>query len=254
MFIDGVAESGTAWMLEDYPGQPGHRGHALFDPEKFKQACIAIDKLGLQMSTHAIGDAAVRAALDGYEAAANANGKRDSRHRVEHVETLHPDDLPRFAQLGVVAAMQPLHSPRCGLWPVPESGEVWHDHQRPTCFASRTLMEDDVVVPFATDWPVAPVDVMPSIKAAVVGADAGPDFGDQSVSLDRALRSYTVSGAWTEFAEDKKGMLKEGMLADIVIMSRNLDSLPLEQLDQAVAVITICDGIITWDKKGNMQT
>ncbi|MBQ0809590.1 amidohydrolase, partial [Roseovarius sp.] len=111
IFLDGVIASGTAAMIEPYANRPGHRGDMLFTREDFIAAATEIDKRGMQIAIHAIGDAAVRLAFDGYEAAANANGPRDRRHRIEHVEMLHPDDLGRFAELGVVASMQPLHAP-----------------------------------------------------------------------------------------------------------------------------------------------
>ena len=109
-FMDGVLESGTAFMLDAYSNNPENFGSAIFTDEHFKSLATHADKLGLQMSVHAIGDAAVRRTLDGYQTASTANGKRDSRHRIEHIEIIHPDDIPRLAELGVVASMQPLHA------------------------------------------------------------------------------------------------------------------------------------------------
>ena len=129
LFMDGVIESYTALMLEDYAGAPGNNGSANFTAEHFNRIAVEADRLGLQIFVHAIGDAAVRRTLDGYELAREVNGARDSRHRVEHIETIHPDDLPRFAELDVIASMQPLHSPLSidepDVWPSRVGPERW---------------------------------------------------------------------------------------------------------------------------------
>ncbi len=116
MFMDGVVESHTALMLRPYPGSD-HVGDAVFSREQFNRACIEADRRGFQIATHAIGDLAVRRTLDGYQAAREVNGAHDSRHRIEHIETLHADDLPRFAELGVVASYQPGHAPFGHIYP-----------------------------------------------------------------------------------------------------------------------------------------
>ena len=113
LFIDGVLDGWTAVMLDDYANKPGWKGEPLFEPKRFNEICIEADRRGLQISVHAIGDGAVRLVLDAYEAARKANGARDSRHRIEHIEVIHPDDIPRFAELGVIASMQPVHPPGC---------------------------------------------------------------------------------------------------------------------------------------------
>ncbi len=111
IFVDGVIERGTAAMLADYKDRPGHKGEPIFDADSFAEAAVEVDRRGLQITVHAIGDAAVRIALDGYEAARAASGPRDSRHRIEHIEMIDPTDIPRFAELGVIASFQPLHAP-----------------------------------------------------------------------------------------------------------------------------------------------
>ncbi|MFD1807976.1 amidohydrolase family protein [Gemmobacter lanyuensis] len=111
MFQDGVIDSRTAYMLHDYPGKPGHRAEPLFTPDRFKQICTEIDRRGLQIAVHAIGDGAVRVTIDGYEAAALANGSRDLRHRIEHIELIDRADIPRLGALGITASVQPPHPP-----------------------------------------------------------------------------------------------------------------------------------------------
>jgi predicted amidohydrolase YtcJ len=245
MFMDGVLDSYTALVLEPYPGKPGSHGDAVFEADHFNQACIRADAMGLQISVHAIGDAAVRRTLDGYEAARTANGPRDSRHRIEHIEMLHPDDLPRIAGLGAVASLQPLHSPAGGLFETYEAGDIVTSAQIPMCFAWRKIRDSGARVCFSTDWPVVPVDVMASVAGAVHGARLPAPWVDNRQSLIETLASYTRDNAWVEFNEHKKGALKPGYLADVAIMDADLLQTPPENLAQTRARITICDGIVT---------
>ena len=245
MFMDGVIDSRTAFMLRDYPDDPGNTGSPLFSAAHFNEASIRSDANGLQISVHAIGDAAIRRTLDGYEAAREANGVRDSRHRIEHVEVLHPDDLPRLSSLGVVASMQPLHSPNGGFFPAPPPGRILREDQLALAFAWQTIRETGATLIFSTDWPVVPVEVMPSIRAACVRRELGRSWTDQHQSLDNALAAYTRDAAFAEFNEKQKGRLKAGMLADIVVMSDDLHAMRVENLDRASAALTLCGGHIT---------
>lgn len=246
MFMDGVLDSHTAFMLRDYPDKPGWRGEALFGAREFAEAATACDARELQISVHAIGDAAVRRTLDGYAAARARNGPRDSRHRVEHTEILHPDDLPRFSELGVVASMQPPHSPRGGLFDPWPAGSILYEDQRKLAFAWSDIRRSGARLIFSSDWPVVPVDVMPSVAAACSGHVPDPSWGSQRQSLLEALAGYTCDGAYAEFAEDRKGRLMPGMMADLVVMSDDLEALPTERLAEARPTLTICGGRVTW--------
>ncbi|MGI9480977.1 MAG: amidohydrolase [Hyphomicrobiales bacterium] len=247
IFMDGVIESRTAFMLQPYPDEPGSVGDALFSSEHFNEVCTKADAMGLQISVHAIGDGAVRRTLDGYEAAAKVNGKRDSRHRIEHIEVLHKDDLHRFKELGVIASMQPLHSPAAGLFDAPPPGVILHEEQKPLFCPWQTLRDTGVTMIFSTDWPVVPVDVMASVKGAVAPRNLGAPWTNQHQSLHDALCSYTRDGAYAEFSEVSKGQLKPGMLADIVMMSHDLEAMEPETLADARAELTICGGRITFE-------
>ena len=250
MFLDGVVESGTALMLEPYPGALGANGNAgeeVFTQEHFVAACTEADRLGFQIAVHAIGDAAVRRTIDAFEAAQVANGARDSRHRVEHIEVIHPDDMPRLAPLGIVGSFQPGHAPAGHIFPIDSVSKYLHPHQIPGTYPAQTLREMGVRIVFSTDWPVMPVDVMPNIKAAIAPLDLGPEWVDQTQTLGDTLKSYTHDNAWVGFREDSLGTLKPGMLADVVVMSHDLGALPPAGITQAAAVVTICDGEITFD-------
>lgn len=246
MFMDGVIDSRTAFMLQPYPGTDTCSA-PLFTDEQFKAAAIRADAAGLQISVHAIGDGAIRQTLDGYEAARVANGVRDSRHRIEHLEVMNPTDIPRLAALDVVASIQPLHSPRGGFFPPYPPDSVIHGWQIEHAFAWKAIRDAGAKVIFSTDWPVVPVDVMPSIQAAVAGVELPDIWPDQRQGLRETLKSYTADNAWVEFNEDRKGQLKPGMMADVVVMDADLEATPPDQLGQTRAAVTICGGRITWE-------
>jgi len=249
MFIDGVVESGTALMLQPYPadlGKDGNTGDEVFTQEHFVKCCVEADRLGFQIAVHAIGDAGVRRTIDAYEAAQKANGTRDSRHRIEHLEVMHVDDIPRLAQLGIVASIQPGHAPIGHIFPSDAIGQCIHPEQIKGAYAWQTIRDTGAKVIFSTDWPVIPVDVMPNIRAAIAPLDLGEDWIDQTQSLTDTLASYTRDNAWAEFAEDKRGRIKVGLQADVVVMDRDLFALAPDRITEAKAATTICDGKITY--------
>jgi predicted amidohydrolase YtcJ len=246
MFIDGVLDSWTAVMVEPYADRPDWVGEPLFSAEEFARVATEIDRRGLQIAVHAIGDGAVRTVLDGYEAARKANGQRDSRHRIEHIEVTTDADIPRFAELGVVCSMQPPHPPgSMGLPLEPTVSRIGRDRWR-LAYAWRTLKDTGARVVFASDWPVSPIDPMAGIQAAMVRKPWAEGLPDHSYSLREAIAGYTVEGAYTEFAEAAKGRLKQGYLADLVVLSGDVEATDPEQLHTVRPVTTICGGRITY--------
>jgi predicted amidohydrolase YtcJ len=251
MFIDGVIESGTALMLQPYPGdlgKNGNMGDEVFTQDHFVAAAKEADQHGFQIAVHAIGDAGVRRTIDAYAAAQAANGKRDSRHRLEHREVMHTDDIPRLADLGIVASIQPGHAPRGHIFPPGAVGQYLHPKQIAGAYPWQDIRAAGAKVIFSTDWPVIPVDVMPNVKAAIAPLDLGPDWRDQTQSLHDTLASYTRDNAWVEFNEDRKGQLKVGMMADVAVMSHDLTDLDPSEITQARAQVTICDGHVTFER------
>lgn len=247
MFVDGVLESGTAVMLEDYGNQPGWRGEPLFSAGDFAEAAVEIDRRGLQISVHAIGDGAVRIVLDGYAAAQKANGRRDSRHRIEHIEVVHPDDIPRFTEMGVIASMQPPHPPgSMGLPLEPGISAIGPDRWQ-YAYAWRTLWNAGTRICFASDWPVSPLEPILGIHAAVARKPWAENVPDQSATLHEALASYTLHGAYANFMESKTGCLKKGFLADIVVLSGDIESIATDDILSLRPVLTICNGQISFE-------
>jgi predicted amidohydrolase YtcJ len=245
-FMDGVVESYTALLLDDYADRPGWLGDAHYSADLFARFAVEADRLGLQIFVHAIGDGAVRRTLDGFEAARRANGPRDSRHRVEHIELIHPDDLPRFAGLGVIASMQPLHSPmqvdESDVWPERVGAGRWG-----RSFAWAALRRAGARLVFGSDWPVASQSVMQGIHAALTRLPWAEGLPDQRQALSDALLSYTLDGAYAEFQEEERGRLKAGMLADLVLLSDDLFAIPPEALADVHPLLTMCDGRVVFE-------
>jgi predicted amidohydrolase YtcJ len=245
-FMDGVIEGYTGLVLEPYAGHPDRVGEANFSPEHFQALAIEADRRGLQIFVHAIGDRAVRRTLDGFAAAQIANGVRDSRHRVEHLELIDPSDMPRFAALGAIASMQPYHAP------IPNSyGVAWLERVGPQrwerSFAWRSVQDAGALLAFGSDWPVVSQSSLIGL-AAVVGRTAWrPDLPSQAISLSAALAAYTVNGAYAEFQEQHKGMLRVGLLADLVLLDRDLAATPVDQIVQTQVMLTICDGRVVFE-------
>lgn len=241
IFVDGVIESGTAAMLEVYADKPGLRGDPIFDAASFAKAAIEIDRRGLQIAVHAIGDAAVRITLDGYEAAQKANGKRDSRHRIEHIEMIDPADIPRFADLGVIASFQPLHAPQ-GESPTTRS---IGPKRAQTAYAWRALAESGAVVAFSSDWPIVPVDPLLGIQTALTRQPHLPGLPDQRLPLHQVLAAFTCNGAYAGFLEQDTGRLVPGMLADLVLLSGDIEATPVDDIAALAVCMAVCDGVIT---------
>ncbi|MER9314783.1 amidohydrolase [Mesorhizobium sp. M0659] len=246
VFYDGVLDSWTAVMVEPYADRPDWVGEPLFTPQQFIDLAVAIDKRGLQIAVHSIGDGAVRAVLDGYEAAQKLNGKRDSRHRVEHIEVTTAADVPRFAELGVIASMQPSHPPGAMDFPLEPTVSRIGPARWPLSYAWRTLKSAGAHVVFASDWPVAAIDPILSIQAAVQRKPLAEGDPDQSFSLQEAIAAYTVEGAYAEFAEHRKGVLKPGYMADLVVLSADIEKTAPADLHKLRPVTTVCGGKVTY--------
>ncbi|MER8404013.1 amidohydrolase [Mesorhizobium sp. M0185] len=245
MFYDGVLEGWTAVMVDDYADRPGWRGEPLFTPEHLAEVAVEADRRGLQVAVHSIGDGAVRAVLDGYEAARRKNGRRDSRHRVEHIEVTTAADVPRFAELGVIASMQPPHPPGAMDFPLEPTLSRIGRERWPLSYAWRTLKQAGAHVVFASDWPVSRIEPILGIQAAMLRKPWADGVPDQSFSLLEALAGYTVEGAYAEFMEHRKGRLKPGYLADLVVLSADIEATEPGLLHKVHPVSTICGGKIT---------
>ena len=255
-FADGVIETGTAAMLAPYEGMvttdEGARGYPQWEPGELAAAVGVTDRHGWQIQVHAIGDGAVRTALDAYEQAAAVNGPRDRRHRIEHIETIDPDDIARFAGLGVVASMQPYHAD-----PEPAQLNSYQSKIGPAR-ASRgwpwsSIRRAGGRLAFGSDWPIVSFDPFLGLNAAVnrTTRDGRPSGGwlpHERLPLADALAGYTSGSAWAEHAERIKGRLDPGMLADVVVLDRDLFAIPPHEIVSASVQATIVAGRLVYDK------
>ena len=243
MFMDGVVDSRTAFMLNAYPGTM-ERAEPLFALERFKDICAEADRRGLQIAVHAIGDAAVRQTIDGYEAAQKRNGTRDSRHRIEHIELIDRADVPRLGALGITASVQPPHPPGAMDFPMSTMEHVFHRGRWRDAYLWKTLRDHGAPLAFASDWPVTDVSVMRGIQAAMTRV---PYEGcqDERVSLMDTLYAYTAGGAWAGHLEDVTGTLRPGMAADLVMIDGDIEAIPAHEIGKTGIALTVSAGRIT---------
>ena len=258
--MDGVIESHTAPMLEPYSDVPADSKLANSDfaipLERYRSLVTKLDKAGFQIYTHAIGDKTVREVLNAYENAQQINGVRDSRHRIEHIEQSSPDDLPRFAKLGVMASMEPIHAD-------PGSVEVWSkavgEKRLPHAFVWASMLKNKAHLVFSSDWPACSTpDPIRGLHNAVNRRtiDGLPENGwvpEQKISIKDALIAYTQGGAYSSFDENEKGKIMPGYLADIVVYSQNLFEIAPMDTYKTKVVMTIFDGKIIYENKGLMK-
>lgn len=243
MFMDGVIDSRTAYLLADYPDQPGHRAEPLFAPDRFAEIATRIDRRGLQIAVHAIGDGAVRTVIDGYQAARAANGPRDSRHRIEHIELIDPADVPRLGALGITASLQPPHAPGAMDFPLQPTMSRIGRARWPDAYRCRSLAEAGAAIAFSSDWPVADVSVLRGIAAALTRQpyDGGRD---ERLSLMQVLRAYTAGGAWAAHRDHVTGTLRAGLAADLVLLGSDIEATAPAAIPDLGVVLTICGGRI----------
>ena len=249
-FSDGSLGSSTAWFFDAYEGAADNFGlpaDEMFPEGAMLERVRAADRAGLQVMVHAIGDRANDAMLTTFEQVSRANGERDRRFRIEHAQHVRLGDIPRFARARVIASMQPYHVADDGRW---AEKRIGRKRLRGT-YAFRSLLDAGVMLAFGSDWTVAPLDPMQGIAAAVTrqtldGKNPKGWIPDQKITVEEAVRAYTVSAAYAEYAEKIKGTITPGKLADLVILSDNIFEIPAEQISTAKVLWTIMDGRLVY--------
>lgn len=246
-FVDGSLGSHTAAFLEPYSDAPSQRGLLVNSTENLRRWTIEADKAGLQIMVHAIGDRAIRLQLDIYANAIRENGSRDRRFRIEHAQHIHPDDLPRFKDLGVIASMQPYHAIDDGRWAESVIGEKRSE----TTYAFRSLRDSGAKVAFGSDWFVAPPTPLDGIYAAVTRRtldEAHPDgwVPRQKITVEEALQCYTVDAAYSGFMEQEIGSLEVGKQADFVILDRDITEIAPQDIRESRVLLTVVGGEIVF--------
>ena len=247
LFMDGVFDNWTALVTDEYPDRPGYAGHPLIEPDLFKALCIEADRLGWQISVHAVGDGAVRQVLDGYEAARKANGVRDSRHRIEHIDTIHDRDIKRLRELDIVASMQPVHPPGSAGLPLEPTVSMIGPSRWKNAFAWRRIADEGVPIAFATDWPVSPLDPLYAIRTAMTRQRWHEHLPDQRLRLSECLHAYTEGAAYAAFDEAQAGRLAPGMRGDLVLLAGgDLQDLECDTAHNLHCCLTMCAGKVTY--------
>jgi predicted amidohydrolase YtcJ len=247
-FVDGSLGSATAYFFEPYTDDPTTSGllhEQMSPPAIMEKRILEADKAGLQLAIHAIGDRANSLLLDLYEKAVAANGPRDRRWRVEHAQHLRPADILRFGRLGLVAAVQPYHVIDDGRWAEVKIGP----ERARTTYPFESLRRAGAVLAFGSDWTVAPMSPILGIYAAVTrrtldGKNPGGWIPEQKVAVEEAVKAYTANGAWVEFAETVKGSIAAGKMADLVVLDRDIFSVPPDEISAARVRMTVFDGRI----------
>jgi len=253
-FADGSLGSRTAYFFEPFSDQPNNRGLLSDEMQPLsamRDRMMTADAAGIQLCTHAIGDAAISTVLDLYTDVVRAHGEADRRMRIEHAQHMTAKDFDRFAQLHVIASMQPYHAIDDGRW---AEARIGHDRASRT-YAFRTFLNHGVHLAFGTDWDVAPLNPMLGIYAAVTratldGKNPNGWFPEQKLTVAEAVEAYTMGSAYAEFQEKQKGSITPGKLADMVIISEDIFSIDPVKIRDAKVVTTIVGGKIVWPQSG----
>jgi predicted amidohydrolase YtcJ len=250
IFLDGVIETRTAAMLEPYSNDPRLSGSLLWDPEEYKRFVAQLDAEGIQVFTHAIGDRAIRLALDAYESAAKRNGTHDLRHRVEHIEDPSAADIPRFGKLGVIASMQPLHA-----YPDDDTLKSWAPNLGPERaqrgWPFQSIQKAGGVLAFGSDWPIVTLSPWPGLQNAVTrqtteGEPQGGWIPSERISLEDAIRGYTLNAAFAGHREKTEGSIEPGKVADLIVVSQDMFKIEPSKIGETKVLLTMVGGRAVW--------
>jgi predicted amidohydrolase YtcJ len=248
--LDGVVEAHTAAMLEPYTDDPTQSGKLFWDPDKYKATVANLDARGLQIFTHAIGDRAVRLALDACQNAAAVNHTKDARPRIEHIETITAEDIDRFGKLGVIASMQPLHS-----YPDDDTLGIWSRNIGPErasrAWVWRSIQAKGGALAFGSDWPVVTLNPWPGVQTALTrqtseGNPPGGFIPQQRLSLEDTIRGYTLGAAFAGRREKTEGSLEPGKLADFILLDRDLFKIEPSEIEKTEVLITVVGGKLVY--------
>jgi predicted amidohydrolase YtcJ len=250
MMVDGVIESHTAAMLGPYSDDPSTKGKLFWEPAKYTAAVTELDSAGLQIFTHAIGDYGIRTALEAYEHAEQVNHTQDRRPRIEHIETVDADDIPRFGKLGVIASMQPLHA-----YPDADTLDVWARNVGPDrasrAWAWKSISNAGGHLAFGSDWPVVTLDPWEGMQTAVTRQtkEGKPDAGfvpAQRLTVEETVRGYTLGAAFAGRREKTEGSIEQGKLADLIIVSQNIFDIDPHRIAETKVLTTMVGGRVVY--------
>jgi hypothetical protein len=243
---DGVIENHTAKLLEPYIGDATGRGASMVDPEALKSIVTRLDGEGFQVHFHAIGDGAIRESLDAVEMARIANGSRDNRHHISHLELIDPNDIPRFRELGVIANFQPLWA-NAGPYITDLTLPVIGSERGRWLYPIESVFRSGGVVAFGSDWDVSSANPLDEIEVALTRRGAYGENWDvfvpeERINLHDALAAFTINAAYLNHLEARTGSLEVGKLADLIVLDRNLFEIEPAEISQARVLLTLIGG------------
>ena len=251
IFVDGVVEGGTAYLLDPYEHKPEFRGEPIWDPESLKDACVTLDAENIQIHFHVIGDAAARITLDALESAYKTNGGRDSRHLITHLQLVEPEDIERFKQLGAIAVPQPFWFKIDDYYTelaLPYLGKERAAKQYPM----QSFIDAGVIMASASDFPVTiPFDPLIAIqigttRLGIVETTEEVLFPEERASLEDLITSFTYNGAYANFLENETGSIEVGKQADIIVLDQNLFEIPANEIAKTKVLLTLVDGQVVF--------
>jgi predicted amidohydrolase YtcJ len=249
-FADGSLGSHTAAFFKPFTDAPKDSGFFVNSEDSLRAWILQADKAGLQCAIHAIGDKAINSILNIFEEAGKLNGTRDRRFRIEHAQHIAPTDIPRFAKLNVIPSMQPYHAIDDGRW----AEKIIGSERIKTTYAFRSLLEANAALAFGSDWFVAPPTPLEGIYAAVTRRtldDKNPNgwVPEQKITLEEALRAYTTGAAFAGFMENDRGVLRPGMLADFVILEKDIRNIEPAAIREVKVMKTVVGGKVVFERK-----
>jgi predicted amidohydrolase YtcJ len=249
LFADGSMGSGTAAFFEPYTDDPSTSGLLIHTPEALEKAIFAADAAGFQVIVHAIGDRANAMVLDAIDKLQRERGARDRRARIEHAQVVRDSDKRRFRTLGVIASIQPSHCIDDMRWAEKRIGK----ERSRIAYDFKSFADAGARIAFGTDWYVEPLNPMLGLYAAVTrqypdGTPAGGWFPEERITMAQAIEYYTLGSAYAEFAEERKGSITEGKLADLVLLSKDLFSVPPREILETRPVLTIVGGRVVYEQ------
>jgi hypothetical protein len=251
LMLDGVIDSGTGAMLDPYEEQKGNQGKLFWERDDFIKAVLELSRRGIQVSTHAIGDRAIRLTLDAYERAAKESGHPELRHKVEHAECIAAQDFLRFGQPGIIASFQPLHADPDPVWMAAWIKKVGPEREQ-RAFSWKSVLKAGGHLAFGSDWPVVTINPWPGVQMAVTredfeGQPAGGWIPKEKLTLEETIYAYTMGGAYALGEEKIRGSIEPGKLADLILVSQNIFEIPANKISETKSVLTVVGGKIVYN-------
>ena len=248
LMLDGVIDSGTGAMLDPYEEMKGNKGRLFWEPGDYMKAVLELSRRGIQVSTHSIGDRAIKLTLDAYEKALKESGHPELRHKIEHVECVAADDFVRFNNPGIIASFQPLHADPDPVWMAAWIKNVGPEREQ-RAFPWKSVLKAGGHLAFGSDWPVVTINPWPGLQMAVTredwdGKPAGGWIAGEKLRLEEAIRAYTIDGAYALNEENIRGSIEPGKLADMILLNQNIFEIPANRIRHTYSVLTVVGGRI----------